>query len=195
LGQLPLLSSQSGAWRYAAPGRDANFAPPEQSGLAAILPDPPAQDSDTAKAELPDLHRLEAARTREQVASARFDDENENPVCKTKEKGDAYPSGHATSGYLLALTLIDMVPEKREELLARADDYAHNCLICGVHYARDLEASKLAAYTVHAPMELSARYQSELAAARAELGRSSGVTQRVNFPAGLWCFFCAPHPV
>jgi len=97
-----------------------------------------------------------------------------HPVCKTKAKDDAYPSGHATSGYLLALTLIDMAPEKREELLVRADDYAHNRLICGVHYASDLEAGKLAAYALHAQMELNAQYRSELSAARAELREKLG---------------------
>jgi hypothetical protein len=35
----------------------------------------------------------------------------------------------------LVLTLI--VPEKRDAILARADDDAHNRLICGVHYHQD----------------------------------------------------------
>ena len=102
-------------------------------------------------------------------------DKTLHPVCKTKVKNDSYPSGHATSGYLLALTLIDMVPEKRDEILRRADDYAHNRLVCGVHYASDLEASKLTAYTIHAVIELNAHYRAELAAAKAELRTSLGL--------------------
>jgi len=35
-----------------------------------------------------------------------------------------------------------MVPEKRTEILERADVYAHNRLVCGVHTASDLEASR-----------------------------------------------------
>jgi acid phosphatase (class A) len=225
---LPGLIAALGFW-WPAQAKEAIFVSPPQSHLDAILPDPPAQDSDTTKAELAELHRLETARTEAQIASARLDEDNENifafksvlgeafskenlpltaalgarvkndegvnstaakdafhrvrpynfdkslhPVCKIKEKADAYPSGHATSGYLFALTLIDMAPEKREQLLERAADYAHNRMICGSHYPSDLEASKLAAYTLHAQMALSAQYRSELEAARAELRQKLG---------------------
>jgi acid phosphatase (class A) len=96
-------------------------------------------------------------------------DKTLTPVCKTKTIDDAYPSGHTTTGYLMALTLIDMVPEKRDEILARADDYANNRLVCGVHYRSDLPASRLLAYRIHAVMGTNPQYQTELAAARAEL--------------------------
>lgn len=96
-------------------------------------------------------------------------DKTLNPVCKTKTIDDSYPSGHATSGYLLALAMIDMVPEKRDEILARADGYARNRLVCGVHYPSDIAASKLLAYAVHAAMAQSPQYAIELAPARTEM--------------------------
>lgn len=102
-------------------------------------------------------------------------DKTLHPVCKTKTKDDSYPSGHTMAGYLMALTLIEMVPEKRDAILARADDYAHNRLVCGVHYPSDLEASKVLAYSVHALMTANPQYQQELAAARLELRRSLGL--------------------
>ncbi len=92
-----------------------------------------------------------------------------HPVCLTKTKNDAYPSGHATTGYLMALTLVDLLPEKRDLILLRANDYAANRLVCGVHYRSDIEASKLLAYALHAVMATKPQYQKELAAARAEL--------------------------
>ncbi len=94
-----------------------------------------------------------------------------HPVCVTKTKDDSYPSGHATTGYLMALTLIDMVPEKRDAILNRADDYANNRLVCGVHYRSDIEASKLLAYTIHAVMANKPQYQQEMVVARAEVQR------------------------
>ncbi len=103
-------------------------------------------------------------------------DKTLHPICATKIKDDAYPSGHATTGYLMALTLIDMVPEKRDAILARADDYANNRLICGVHYRSDIEASKLLAYTIHAVMANKPQYQQELAVARAEVQRLQAAT-------------------
>ncbi|MFL6658703.1 MAG: phosphatase PAP2 family protein, partial [Massilia sp.] len=96
-------------------------------------------------------------------------DKTLKPVCKTKSKDDSYPSGHTTAGYLHALTLVELLPEKRDAILARADDYAHNRLVCGVHYRSDIEAGKLLAYAVHAIMQEDPNYQRELAAARKEL--------------------------
>ena len=64
-----------------------------------------------------------------------------HPVCRI-DNDTAYPSGHSLSGYLLAYTLAEIVPEKSQEILNRADDYAHNRLICGVHYKSDTEASR-----------------------------------------------------
>ncbi len=100
-------------------------------------------------------------------------DKSLRPVCKTKKKDDSYPSGHATAGYLQALTLIELVPEKRDAILARAEEYAQNRLVCGVHYRSDVEASKLVAYAVHAVMRENVQFKAELAAAAAELHAAS----------------------
>ncbi len=100
------------------------------------------------------------------------------PVCKTKTIDDAYPSGHTTTGYLMALVLIDIVPEKRDEILARADDYGNNRLVCGVHYRSDLAASRLLAYRIHAVMGTNPQYQTELAAARAETRSALGLSTK-----------------
>jgi acid phosphatase (class A) len=92
------------------------------------------------------------------------------PVCKIKEdKTDyAYPSGHGTTGYLEGLVLTLIVPEKRDAILARADDYAHNRLICGVHYPSDIVASKQVAYAAIGLIMNNPQFKQELAAARAE---------------------------
>ena len=91
------------------------------------------------------------------------------PVCKTKAKDDSYPSGHTTVGYLLALTLIEIVPARRDAILARADDYANNRLVCGVHYRSDIQAGKSLAYAIHALMTSDASYQADLSRARDEI--------------------------
>jgi acid phosphatase (class A) len=101
-------------------------------------------------------------------------DKSLQPVCKTKKKDDSYPSGHATAGYLQALTLIELFPQKRDAILARADDYAHNRLICGVHYRSDIEAARLIAYSVHAVMLDNAKFKTQVSAAKAEL-RAGGL--------------------
>lgn len=97
-------------------------------------------------------------------------DKTLHPVCELTDAPNSYPSGHALVGYLEGLTLAEMVPEKRVEILARADDFAHNRLVCGVHYPSDLEASRRVAYVVFGYMMATPKFQRDLAAAKAEYG-------------------------
>ena len=106
-----------------------------------------------------------------------------HPVCKTKTLKDAYPSGHASSGYLLALALIDVMPEWRDAVLARAADYANNRLVCGVHYRSDIQASQLLAYAVHAVMVGKPAYQAEVQAARNAVLAALAAGAKVAFGA------------
>jgi acid phosphatase (class A) len=96
-------------------------------------------------------------------------DKTLHPPCALTAAQNSYPSGHALTGYLEGLTLAELVPEKRTELLARADDYAFNRLVCGVHLRSDLEASRRAAYVIFGYMMATPHFQHDLAAARAEL--------------------------
>jgi len=107
-------------------------------------------------------------------------DKTLKPICATKIKDDSYPSGHTFAGYLLALTLVDMVPEKRDAILARAEDYGRNRMICGVQYESDLEASKLLAYSTFALMASHPQYQKEMVAARMELRQALGMSVASN---------------
>ncbi|WP_184223459.1 phosphatase PAP2 family protein [Granulicella aggregans] len=59
----------------------------------------------------------------------------------------SYPSGHTFAGFISAYILIRMVPELKTEILAQADDYAHNRLVCGVHYPSDLDVSRRVAFS------------------------------------------------
>ena len=98
-----------------------------------------------------------------------------HPVCGLKETHDSYPSGHGLTGYLEAFTLAEIVPERRAEILARADDYARNRLVCGVHYPSDIEASRKVAYAVFGYMLATPRFQRDLAAARVEMRSKLGL--------------------
>jgi acid phosphatase (class A) len=134
---------------------------PALDALAAKVAEDEAAASDRAKA---------AFRRRRPY---KFD-ETLHPACKARARDDSYPSGHATLGYVLALTLIDIAPERRDALLERADRYGRNRLVCGVHHPSDVAAGRLAAYAIHAAMALDPRYRAELASARAELRRTPG---------------------
>ena len=94
-----------------------------------------------------------------------------HPICALNSEPTSYPSGHSLSGYLLAFTLVQLVPEKRQQILDRADEYVHNRLVCGVHYASDIEASRKVAYVIFGSLVASPNFQRDLAAAREETRR------------------------
>ena len=101
------------------------------------------------------------------------------PVCKTNADitDYGYPSGHSTTGYLEALALIQIVPEKRDAILARADDYAASRVVCGVHYPSDTAASKLVAYAMMGIMMNNPQFRKELDAARSETRQALGLVR------------------
>jgi acid phosphatase (class A) len=107
-------------------------------------------------------------------------DKSLHPVCVLKTKNDSYPSGHTMTGYLMALVLSSMLPEKRDAIFARADDYAHNRLVCGVHHPSDLESGKEIAYGLYAVMADNPRFQAERAAAEAEIRRALALPAPAN---------------
>ena len=97
-------------------------------------------------------------------------DETIKPVCRvTNNRMDyAYPRCHGTTGYLEGLVLTLIIPEKRDAILARADDYARSRVVCGVHYQSDVVASKYVAYAMMGIMMNSPRFKQELTAAKSE---------------------------
>jgi acid phosphatase (class A) len=99
-----------------------------------------------------------------------------HPVCALNKEPTSYPSGHSLSGYLLAFALVQIVPERRDQIFARTDEYVHNRLVCGVHYPSDTEASRRVAYAVFGYMMASPRFQKELAAAREETRSRLGLS-------------------
>ena len=107
-------------------------------------------------------------------------DKSLHPACRTKIKNDSYPSGHTMTGYLMALVLASMLPEKRDAIFARADEYAHERLICGVHYPSDVAAGKRLAYALFAVMATKPRFQAERASAEAELRKVLALPARAE---------------
>jgi acid phosphatase (class A) len=102
------------------------------------------------------------------------EDKTLHPACAMTDVPNSYPSGHALTGYMEGLTLAELLPERRDAILARADEFAHNRLVCGVHHASDIEASRKVAYVVFGYMMATPKFQHDLAAAKAELTAKLG---------------------
>ena len=90
--------------------------------------------------------------------------------CIDNVQGDlSYPSGHATYGYVMAYLLADLAPERRSQLIARAQEFAQQRAVCGVHFPSDLEAGRAGAEWLARQFLANPDYQAEAAAATKEL--------------------------
>jgi acid phosphatase (class A) len=81
----------------------------------------------------------------------------------------SYPSGHSLIGYLEALTLAQILPDKRNEILARAQDFGRERNLLGVHYLSDVAAGRSVAYSTFELISKTRRFKDEMAAARKEI--------------------------
>jgi acid phosphatase (class A) len=98
--------------------------------------------------------------------------------CIDDVRGDvSYPSGHATYGYLIAYLLSDMVPERRARLVARAREFARQRMVCGVHFASDIEAGRLGAEWLARQFLRSEAYRAAAAPAARELRTALGLPE------------------
>jgi acid phosphatase (class A) len=97
------------------------------------------------------------------------------PVVEKPPNG-AYPSGHTVWGHTVGLVLSEMVPERRAQLMTRAEEYANNRVVAGVHYPSDIESGRMAATAFAAALFASPAFQTDLAAAKAELRQALSLT-------------------
>jgi len=202
----------------------ATFLSSAQLDASRFLPAPPADGSAAAKAEVAELHAIEAARSAEALASAKSDDETKNASIfarimgpgfdlkalpataklmgevRTEEKVAAdsakayfkrkrpwivdpsfrscsrddeplsgYPSGHATMGFAMAVVLADMAPDRAQALLARAQVYADNRLVCGMHFRSAIVAGQVLGTVVANDLLANPAFRADRDAAEAEL--------------------------
>lgn len=88
---------------------------------------------------------------------------------KPHTKGAAYPSGHTTFAYECAIVLSKIVPEKKYELFARAEEYSQNRVVLGVHYPADIRAGRLSGTLLANEFLKSEKFLADFEAAKIEL--------------------------
>jgi acid phosphatase (class A) len=215
------------------PARALMVLTPEQIDPARLLPPPPERGSAIEKAELAELHDIQAHRTASRLELAQWDQDHQNwtlyapvlglkfdmatlPVtakllavvqndetiastgaktffkrmrpwavdptikgCTLKSTDDplsSYPSGHTIVGFGLGVVLADLIPDKAQDILARANDYGYSRMVCGMHYRSDTVAAQALATALSVEILRSPKMQADLAAARAEL-KAAGLTK------------------
>jgi membrane-associated phospholipid phosphatase len=71
---------------------------------------------------------------------------NRGPVMNLIDS-PSYPSGHTTYGYMGSILLAVLVPERYQQMMARAAEYGNDRILIGAHYAMDVIAGRtLATY-------------------------------------------------
>lgn len=99
---------------------------------------------------------------------------NDAPFCMDRKdyKGSySYPSGHATMSSAFALVLVELAPDRANEIMARGRAYAESRVVCGAHWPTDIEAGRIAGAATVAALHADAAFRADLDAARAEVAR------------------------
>ena len=94
-------------------------------------------------------------------------DANAKPPAEKSSR--AYPSGHVTMGYALAVILSALMPEKSQAILTRAADYAYSREVCGDHYHSDIEAGHALGNSLGILLLNNTALKPQMEAARTEL--------------------------
>ncbi len=154
------------------------------SGVAALLDDfSCAAGRRLDPARLPALAGL-LARTRRDVGAVVRDAKvrfarprphlgNDASLCVDRtealDRSFAYPSGHATEGWTVALVLAALMPERAAAILRRGRIYGESRIVCGVHWASDVEAGRLAGSALFAALVGDPAFRADLDRARRDI--------------------------
>jgi acid phosphatase (class A) len=82
---------------------------------------------------------------------------------------NSYPSGHAMLGYELGVVLASLMPEKAQPILARAELYGENRILCGFHFRSDVTAAQQYGTVLAVEMLQHPRFRAWFLDARKEL--------------------------
>ena len=80
----------------------------------------------------------------------------------------SYPSGHSAIGWVWALTLAEVAPDRENALLLRGREFTESRVVCDVHWYSDTLMGMLMGSTVFARLNSNPAFLADVAAARKE---------------------------
>lgn len=107
------------------------------------------------------------------------------PGEEARMKPDAYPSGHASIGWAWALTLAELAPDRANAIHARGLAFGQSRVVCGVHWASDVEAGRIVGAATVSRLHTNPVYREQLALARKEVeaARAAGAGSALDCAA------------
>jgi acid phosphatase (class A) len=94
----------------------------------------------------------------------------------------AYPSGHSALGWMTALLLTELAPERAGELMARGRAYGESRAVCGMHWESDVETGRYVGAAVIAALHSSAAFRADMETARAEVAAARTTAGATDSP-------------
>jgi len=85
------------------------------------------------------------------------------------EKSFSYPSGHSTEATVLSLVLADLLPDKKEAILAEGRTIGWHRIQIARHYPSDIYAGRFYARTIFNDLKASPQFQKDFAAVQTEI--------------------------
>jgi acid phosphatase (class A) len=124
------------------------------------------------------------------------------PTCVPEDEAilrnsGSFPSGHASLGWVWALLLTELVPDRADAILARGYAFGQSRVICGVHWQSDVDAGLIVGAAVAARLHANPEFQSQLQAAAKEVAkaRANPVAPALDCAAEAAALYDNPPPV
>lgn len=103
--------------------------------------------------------------------------ENKVGTCRPQDEpalrtDGSYPSGHTAIGWMVALVLTDVIPDKADGLLKRGYEFGQSRVVCRAHWLSDTTSGRVIASATFARLQSDPTFQAQRELARAELLRT-----------------------
>lgn len=125
---------------------------------------------------------------------AKFKESSLDPAYDSKYSDiTSYPSNYAFMGWLTALTLVEICPDKQNSILKRGYNYSPNSVISGLNWDSDAEAGRLLACAMTALLHNHSNFNNMIKSARKEYEEKTGISNTIYTDDPTQPFFPNTH--
>ena len=118
----------------------------------------------------------EAKSTFDRTRPYRLPHNNLQTLKKLSDSDSAsYPSAHATYGATLGMVLAEMIPEKKDAIYKRIQDYGYSRIVSGAHFRSDVYAGNVAGAAIAASLLSNESFRNEFKDVKGELRKAVGL--------------------